>query len=102
MAAWIHQCAATERENLNQLIKQCPEHLIAPHRRDMMLKILEGVCRPLKIRLEHILVAEPGPVALYKLSNLLQFYQRTIRNVFREKLLNICFNLTRKLTKVKL
>ncbi|CBY34103.1 unnamed protein product [Oikopleura dioica] len=89
MAAWIHQCAATERENFNQLIKQCPEHLVAPHRRDMMLKILEGVCRPLKIRLEHILVAEPGPVALYKLSNLLQFYQRTIRNVFRCKLLNI-------------
>ena len=81
MAAWIHQCAATERENLNQLVKQCPEHLVAPHRRDMMLKILEGVCRPLKIRLEQILVAEPGPVALYKLSNLLQFYQRTIRKV---------------------
>ena len=33
----------------------------------MALKILEGVCRPLKIRLEQILVAEPGPVALYKL-----------------------------------
>jgi hypothetical protein len=89
MAAWIHQCAATERENLNQLVKQCPEHLVAPHRRDMMLKILEGVCRPLKIRLEQILVAEPGPVALYKLSNLLQFYQRTIRNVFFVKKSNL-------------
>jgi len=81
MAAWIHQCAATERENLNQLVTPCPEHLVAPHRRDMMLKILEGVCRPLKIRLEQILVAEPGLVALYKLSNLLQFYQRTISQI---------------------
>lgn len=81
MAAWIHQCAATERENLDQLVKKCPDHAVAPHRKDMMLKILEGVCRPLKLRLEQILVAEPGPVILYKLSNLLQFYQRTIEGI---------------------
>lgn len=81
MAAWLHQCAATERENLNQLVKKCSEHLVAPHKRDMMQKILEGVCRPLKLRIEQILVAEPGPVVLYKLSNLLQFYHQTIKQI---------------------
>ena len=83
MAAWLHQCAATERENLNQLVKKCPEHLVAPHKRDMMQKILEGVCRPLKLRIEQILVAEPGPVILYKLSNLLQFYHQTIKQIIQ-------------------
>ena len=47
----------------------------------MMQKILEGVCRPLKLRIEQILVAEPGPVILYKLSNLLQFYHQTIQQI---------------------
>lgn len=81
MAAWLHQCAATERENLNQLVKKCSEHLVAPHKREMMQKILEGVCRPLKLRIEQILVAEPGPVVLYKLANLLQFYHQTIQQI---------------------
>ena len=62
-------------------MKKCPEHVVAPHKREMMQKILEGVCRPLKLRIEQILVAEPGPVILYKLSNLLQFYHQTIQQI---------------------
>jgi len=46
-----------------------------------MNKIMEGVCRPLKMRVEQILVSEPGPVILYKLSNLLQFYSQTIKSI---------------------
>ena len=72
MVAWIHQTSASERENLNQLIKKCPETLISQHKTEIMNKIMEGVCRPLKMRVEQILVSEPGPVILYKLSNLLQ------------------------------
>lgn len=70
--------------------------------------ITEGVCRPLKVsetngfedfsankcsdffhvllvfcvfqvRIEQVIVAEPGAVLLYKLSNLLKFYHHTIR-----------------------
>ena len=81
MVAWIHQTSASERENLSHLIKKCPEHLIAQHKTDIMNKIMEGVCRPLKMRVEQILVSEPGPVILYKLSNLLQFYSQTIKSI---------------------
>ena len=81
MVAWIHQTSASERENLTQLIKKCPEHLITQHKREIMKKIMEGVCRPLKMRVEQILVSEPGRVTLYKLSNLLQFYLQTIRGI---------------------
>ena len=81
MVAWIHQTSASERENLSHLIKKCPEHLIAQHKTEIMNKIMEGVCRPLKMRVEQILVSEPGPVILYKLSNLLQFYSQTIKSI---------------------
>jgi len=33
------------------------------------------------MRVEQILVSEPGPVTLYKLSNLLQFYFETIKGI---------------------
>lgn len=33
----------------------------------------------LQVRIEQVIVAEPGAVLLYKLSNLLKFYHHTIR-----------------------
>lgn len=35
-------------------------------------------CDP-QVRIEQVIVAEPGAVLLYKLSNLLKFYHHTIR-----------------------
>lgn len=32
-----------------------------------------------QVRIEQVIVAEPGAVLLYKLSNLLKFYHHTIR-----------------------
>ncbi|XP_013406875.1 conserved oligomeric Golgi complex subunit 6 [Lingula anatina] len=45
---------------------------------DILGHITEGVCRPFKVRVEQVVVAEPGPVLLYKLTNLLKFYEHTI------------------------
>lgn len=42
-------------------------------------RIQEGVTRPLKVRVEQVLIAEPGVLVLYKLTNLLKFYHQTIR-----------------------
>lgn len=33
----------------------------------------------LQVRIEQVIVAEPGAVLLYKISNLLKFYHHTIR-----------------------
>jgi len=35
----------------------------------------------LKVRLEQVLMSEPGPAILYKLGNLIKFYQGTIGSV---------------------
>jgi len=33
------------------------------------------------VRLEQVLMSEPGPAVLYKLGNLIKFYQGTVRLV---------------------
>ena len=56
---------------------------------DVLSHITEGVCRPLKVRLEQVVVSEPGPVLLYKLTNLLKFYHITIGSVTMTYLLDL-------------
>ena len=56
-----------------------------------MASVSESVCRPLKTRIEQMIVADQGsraggdtvkkPVQLYKISNLLRFYHNTINQV---------------------
>ncbi|EHB15956.1 Conserved oligomeric Golgi complex subunit 6 [Heterocephalus glaber] len=43
--------------------------------------ITVGVCRPLKVRIEQVILAELGAVLLYKISNLLKFYHHTISGI---------------------
>ncbi|KAG1680881.1 Conserved oligomeric Golgi complex subunit 6 [Nymphon striatum] len=47
--------------------------------KNLLGHITEGICRPLKVRLEQVIVSEPGAVILYKISNLLKFYHHTIK-----------------------
>jgi len=47
--------------------------------RTILARILESVCQPLKLRVEQVLVSDPGTFVLYKLTTLLKFYHDTIR-----------------------
>ena len=83
MLAWLHQICPGEAENIAHLLKLA-------HKTDkveMSVRILsgitEGVCRPLKSRIEQILVSESSAIILYKLTNLLRFYETTISEVLR-------------------
>uniref|UniRef100_A0A3B4UGI7 Conserved oligomeric Golgi complex subunit 6 n=1 Tax=Seriola dumerili TaxID=41447 RepID=A0A3B4UGI7_SERDU len=72
MLAWLHQATASEKEHLEALLKQ------------VTLSIICGSCHTLKlqmVRIEQVIVAEPGAVLLYKLSNLLKFYHHTISSI---------------------
>uniref|UniRef100_A0A8D0A0C2 Conserved oligomeric Golgi complex subunit 6 n=1 Tax=Sander lucioperca TaxID=283035 RepID=A0A8D0A0C2_SANLU len=64
MVAWLHQATASEKEHLEALLKQVT---------------LQGMMFP--VRIEQVIVAEPGAVLLYKLSNLLKFYHHTISSI---------------------
>ncbi|ELU12375.1 hypothetical protein CAPTEDRAFT_181210, partial [Capitella teleta] len=79
--AWLHQSAASEKEHIQALLKHCAATSADENIHDVLSHITDGVCRPLKVRLEQVVVSEPGPVLLYKLTNLLKFYHVTIGNI---------------------
>ncbi|XP_038673857.1 conserved oligomeric Golgi complex subunit 6 isoform X1 [Scyliorhinus canicula] len=81
MLAWLHQAAASEKEHLEALLKLVTIQGVEDNIQQVVGHITEGVCRPLKVRIEQVIVAEPGAVLLYKLSNLLKFYHHTISGI---------------------
>ncbi|KAB5550474.1 hypothetical protein PHYPO_G00054150 [Pangasianodon hypophthalmus] len=81
MLAWLHQTTASEKEHLEALLKQTTGQGVEDSMQEIVGHITEGVCRPLKVRIEQVIVAEPGSVLLYKLSNLLKFYHHTISGI---------------------
>jgi hypothetical protein len=52
--------------------------------------ITEGVCRPLRLRLEQVISPDIGPAVLHTLSGLIRFYLNTIGEVciWKESILN--------------
>uniref|UniRef100_UPI00358F324D conserved oligomeric Golgi complex subunit 6 isoform X1 n=2 Tax=Myxine glutinosa TaxID=7769 RepID=UPI00358F324D len=79
MLAWLHQAIATEHEQLEALLSAAPGNETMSQ--EVLGHITEGVCRPLKVRIEQVLVAQPGAVLLFRLSNVLKFYQQTIGGI---------------------
>lgn len=81
MLAWLHQATPGEREALQALLRECRAADV-PGRVDTALaSVCEGVCRPLRARLEQVLLGAPGAVVLHKVAGLLQFYRSTIGQV---------------------
>ncbi|ESO00870.1 hypothetical protein HELRODRAFT_112997 [Helobdella robusta] len=81
MLAWIHQSTASEKEHAQALLKNC--QMIDNAIEDILMHITEGpliqsIINSIQVRIEQVLTSEPGPILLYKLSNLLQFYISTI------------------------
>lgn len=79
--AWLHQATASEKEHLEALLKHVTTQGVEENIQEVVGHITEGVCRPLKVRIEQVIVAEPGAVLLYKISNLLKFYHHTISGI---------------------
>ena len=100
MLAWIHSAIASEMELLGNLFEGCysSNGLVARtdslnmqldgdsnaddatflSLQEIMDTIFESVCRPLKLRLEQILMAAPSPVLNFQLTTLFGFYLTTI------------------------
>ncbi|XP_076031749.1 conserved oligomeric Golgi complex subunit 6 [Oratosquilla oratoria] len=86
MLAWVHQALPSEREAAQILFSKCDTIDTAEQISTTLASVSESVCRPLKTRIEQMIVSEPGrenkkPVQLYKISNLLHFYHSTILQV---------------------
>ncbi|KAG0198795.1 Golgi transport complex subunit 6 [Mortierella sp. GBA30] len=101
MLAWLHQTVASEREFLESLLggerrnrdrgqaevklpKASPLRLVESDVSDaeimnsLLDKNLEGTSRPLKSRVEQVLVSQANAITAFKISNLIKFYSSTI------------------------
>ncbi|KAF9429135.1 Golgi transport complex subunit 6 [Entomortierella beljakovae] len=101
MLAWIHQTVASEREFLESLLsserrirdrgkteiklpKASPLRLVENDASDaeivdsLLDKNLEGTARPLKSRVDQVLISQANAITAFKISNLIKFYSSTI------------------------
>ncbi|KAF4531926.1 hypothetical protein B566_EDAN000955 [Ephemera danica] len=89
MLAWLHQTIPSERENLQVLIKKCDQTQMGEQVKQAMSNITEGVCPPLRVRIDQILATDVEATILYAITNLLRFYQKVIGEVVNGGLLDI-------------
>ncbi|CAF0855529.1 unnamed protein product [Adineta steineri] len=82
MLAWTHQATASEKEYGEILLRKFKGwNELQKTIQTLLGFITEGLCRPLRVRLEQVLVSQHEPVTLYKLTNLLKFYETTIKQL---------------------
>lgn len=91
MLAWLHQTIASEKEMIEGVLRKCSKENLEEEIQQALSHITEGLCRPLKVRVEQVTVSEPGAVILFCLSSLLKFYHQTINQVVtvESQLLNV-------------
>ncbi|KAJ2389665.1 Golgi transport complex subunit 6 [Coemansia sp. RSA 2611] len=68
MLAWVHQAAASERELLDTLLDD------AAARAQLLAAALDGVARPLEMRVQQTVAALDAPDAVFRIASLLAFY----------------------------
>uniref|UniRef100_A0AC34FGC6 Conserved oligomeric Golgi complex subunit 6 n=1 Tax=Panagrolaimus sp. ES5 TaxID=591445 RepID=A0AC34FGC6_9BILA len=77
MLAWIHQELEVERELLGTLLKNCKPESVHSLTKKILATISEGLCQPLRLRVEQSLTRETNCVVLYRLSSLFLYYAKT-------------------------
>lgn len=79
MLAWLHTSLASEREFLISLFGDYEsENSDIPPLSKLLDSIFESICRPLKVRIEQVLMSSPPPLLCYRISQLLSFYLNTV------------------------
>jgi hypothetical protein len=82
MLAWTHQSTASEKKYAEILLRKLKDwNDLQKTIQASLGYITEELCRPLRVRLEQVLVSQHEPVTLYKLTNLLKFYETTIKQL---------------------
>ena len=85
MLSWVHQAVAGEKEFCGVIFTdeaiEGDQDAFDPSK-EMLSKVFDAICRPLKVRVEQILASasalEGGVMTAYKLANLLPFYRNLL------------------------
>ena len=66
---WLHQAMASERDFLLGIFGKVDDEIPTT-----LAQVTEGVCRPLRVRVEQVIMSDLACVTAFKLSSLLRFY----------------------------
>ncbi|KAL1513781.1 hypothetical protein ABEB36_003145 [Hypothenemus hampei] len=91
MLVWINRAIPVEKQNLKLLVKSCNQSGLEELLNNALANICEGVCQPLRIRVEKILNVPTQPATLYAIVNMLRFYKKCINKVVSGGLLEETF-----------
>ncbi|XP_034941997.1 conserved oligomeric Golgi complex subunit 6 [Chelonus insularis] len=87
MLAWLHQVIPVEKENLTILLKSCDKASVADLVKHALGNITEGLCHPLKSRIEHILDVEAPATVLYSIMSLIRYYLEIFKDIVPDSVL---------------
>ena len=74
MFSWLHQAIATEKDHITGLFGENGVEATS-----LLSSITEGASRPLKMRVEQVLLTTGDPVVAYRLVNLVRYYLGVFR-----------------------
>ncbi|KAJ8912949.1 hypothetical protein NQ315_000004 [Exocentrus adspersus] len=93
MFVWLYKAISVEQQNLLQMLKFC-DNIDSDFILDTLIKVCDGICQPLKIRIEKVLGVPTQAVILYSVLNLLRYYKKCICKILpRGSLENTLVNL---------
>ncbi|XP_023022875.2 conserved oligomeric Golgi complex subunit 6 isoform X1 [Leptinotarsa decemlineata] len=78
MLVWLNKAIVIEKQNLCLLLKKCRDSGTDALIKDSLAIICEGICQPLKMRIEKILIVPTQASILYSIVNLLRYYKKCI------------------------
>lgn len=81
MLVWINKSIPIEKQKLMLLFKLCDKIDVDEQIEEALSSICEGICQPLQIRVEKILLVPIEAHSLYSVINLIRYYKKTIRKV---------------------
>lgn len=70
MLGWLHQAIATEKDHINGLFAEDEREWVS----GLLSSITEGAGRPLKVRVEQVLLSTSDPVVTYEMINIVRYY----------------------------
>ncbi|XP_072394400.1 conserved oligomeric Golgi complex subunit 6 [Diabrotica undecimpunctata] len=78
MLVWLNKAIALEKQNVSLLLKLCNKVELDEIITDSLAVICEGICQPLKMRVDKILNVPSQASVLYSVVNLLRYYRKCI------------------------
>ena len=70
MLGWLHQAIATEKDHISSLYVDGEKEWVA----GLLASITEGAGRPLRMRVEQVLLSTSDPVVAYQMVNMVRYY----------------------------